>query len=88
MLTNLKAVGILVALACLVAASMTSSASAMTVEVAKKCIALTDKAFPPRVVGNPAAGSANGSAKSEQRYFNKCVANGGKVDDRPAKNQK
>jgi len=31
------------------------------VEVAKKCDALTAKAFPPRAIGNPAAGSAKGT---------------------------
>ena len=63
------------------AGSMTSGASAITVELAKKCEALTTKAFPPRVIGNPAAGSAKGSGKDAQAYFNKCVKNGGKVDD-------
>jgi len=62
-------------------ALMSSGVSAITVEVAKKCEALTDKAFPPRVIGNPAAGSAKGSGKDAQAYFNKCVKNGGKVDD-------
>ena len=61
--------------------SMTNSASAITVDLAKKCVALTTKAFPPRVIGNPAAGSAKGSGKDVQAYFNKCVKNGGKVDD-------
>src|SRR5215831_14836519 len=52
------------------AGSMTSSASAITVELAKKCGALTRKAFPPRVIGNPAAGSAKGSGVDAQAYFN------------------
>lgn len=60
---------------------MMSGASAITVELAKKCEALTAKAFPPRVIGNPAAGSAKGSGKDAQAYFNKCVESGGKVDD-------
>ena len=61
--------------------SMTSGASAITVELAKKCEALTAKAFPPRVIGNPAAGRAKGSGKDAQAYFNKCIKNAGKVDD-------
>jgi hypothetical protein len=61
------------------------SASALTAKVAKKCDALTAKAFPPRVVGNPAAGSAKGTARSEQSYFNKCVAKGGNMHHRPVK---
>jgi hypothetical protein len=59
---------------------MTDKASAVTVEVAKKCDALTAKAFPPREPGNPAAGSAKGSGAAQQAYYKKCVANGGKVD--------
>jgi hypothetical protein len=65
--------------------SMTSGASAITVELAKKCDALTHKAFPPRVIGNPASGSAKGSGKDAQVYFDKCVKNGGKVDDAGSK---
>jgi hypothetical protein len=81
MFANLKLASTLVALICIAAGSMTSSASAVTAEVAKKCAALTAKAYPPRVVGNPAAGSAKGTGQSERDYFNKCVANGGKMDD-------
>jgi hypothetical protein len=66
---------------CLAAWSMTGSASAITVEVAKKCDVLTAKAFPSRQPGNPAAGSAKGTGQSQRDYFNKCVANGGKMDD-------
>jgi hypothetical protein len=46
---------------------------------------LTAKAYPPRVIGNPAAGSAKGRGRIQQQYFNKCVANGGKMDDSAAK---
>jgi hypothetical protein len=46
----------------------TNNASAVTAEVAKKCSALTAKAFPPRVIGNPAAGSAVG-----MRLFEPCM---------------
>jgi hypothetical protein len=61
--------------------AQTNIASAVTVEIARKCGALTSKAFPPREVGNPAAGSAKGSGLDQQNYFKKCVANGGRVDD-------
>ena len=47
----------------------------------KKCAALADKAYPPRVPGNPAAGLAEGTAQSKRDYFNKCVANKGNMDD-------
>lgn len=86
MFANLKFRGTLVALICIAVCSMTNSASAVTVEVAKKCEALTAKAFPPREVGNPAAGSAKGSAQDKQNYYNKCLANGGNVDDQNPKN--
>ena len=65
--------------------SRTSGASPITVELAKKCDALTYKAFPPRVIGNPASGSTKGSGKDAQAYFDKCVKNGGKVDDAGSK---
>jgi hypothetical protein len=65
-----------------------SGTSAITVELAKKCEALTAQAFPPRVIGNPAAGSAKGSGKDSQAYFNKCVKNGGKMDDIGSKESK
>ena len=67
---------------------MATGASAVTVEVAKKCTTLTDKAFPPRQIGNPAAGSAKGTAQAQRDYYNKCVTNDGKVDDTGAKETK
>ncbi|KJC49523.1 hypothetical protein UP09_07055 [Bradyrhizobium sp. LTSP885] len=63
--------------------SLPATASALTAEVARACEAAVAKAFPPRQVGNPAAGSAKGSAKDQREYFNKCVTNNGKVDDVP-----
>jgi hypothetical protein len=51
---------------------------ATTAEVAKKCGILMNKAFPPRVPGNPAAGNLKGSGSDAQLYFKKCVAGGGK----------
>jgi hypothetical protein len=88
MFVNRKFWSALVALICIAGGSMTNSASAITVEVAKKCEALTAKAYPPRVIGNPAAGSAKGTGRSERDYFNKCVANGGKMDDHAPKEAK
>jgi hypothetical protein len=85
MFANLKFGSALVALAWIAVGSMTSSASAVTAEVAKKCDALTAKAYPPRVAGNPAAGSAKGTGQSERDYFSKCVANGGNMDDHARK---
>lgn len=54
------------------------SAFAISVDVAKKCDALTAQAFPPREPGNPAAGSAKGTGRDVQDYFGKCVANNGR----------
>jgi hypothetical protein len=66
-------------------ASIPGPASAITAEVARKCNALTARQFPPREPGNPAAGSTKGSGRAQYDYFNKCVANGGRVDDNAAK---
>jgi hypothetical protein len=76
---------VLVALICCALAASSNRASAVTAEVARKCQALTAKAFPPREPGNPAAGSASGTGPVQREYFNKCVANGGKVDDNATK---
>jgi hypothetical protein len=67
---------------------MATSASAITAEVAKTCHVLAEKAFPPRQLGNPAAGSAKGSAQDQRAYFSKCVANEGKMDDSGTKETK
>jgi hypothetical protein len=54
--------------------------AALTAELAKKCATLTAKAFPARVVGNPAAGSAKGGGRAEQDYFDDCIKKGGIID--------
>ena len=71
-----------------VAAALPSGASAITVEVAKKCNMLVAKEFPPREPGNPAAGSAKGTAQDQRTYFSKCVTNGGNMDSGADKNTK
>jgi hypothetical protein len=81
MAPNLRFLTALAALICVVLGTMTIGASAVTVELARKCAALTAKAYPPRVIGNPAAGSTNGTGLSEQSYYQKCVANGGNMDE-------
>jgi hypothetical protein len=63
------------------AVAITGPASAIDAQLARTCKALTSKQFPPREPGNPAAGSAKGSGRDQQAYFNKCVANNGKADD-------
>jgi hypothetical protein len=81
MLTNPKIARVLVALVCVAVGCMTGSALAVTAQLAKKCQALTAQAFPPLVPGNPAAGSAKGTGRSQRDYFNRCLANGGKLND-------
>jgi hypothetical protein len=54
----------------------------ITVELARKCRTLTDKAYPLRVPGNPAAGREHGTAKEVRDYFKKCVANKGNMGGR------
>lgn len=66
----------------------TAPAHAIDVQVARACDALVARAFPPRQPGNPASSSANGNAKVQRDYFNKCVANGGKMDDDTAPKSK
>ena len=79
-----KLMGVVVGLAFVTVALVTNGAGAVTVKVAKKCDALTAKAFPPRVIGNPGAGSAKGTGADERAYYERCVANHGKIPD-PAK---
>jgi hypothetical protein len=71
-----------VALIAAATAAAPTGASAVTVEVAKKCDTLTAKAFPPRVPGNPAAGTANGTGLAAQNYHRQCIDNGGNVDNK------
>jgi predicted alpha/beta-hydrolase family hydrolase len=74
----------LAALICLLSL-MGRDASAITAEVARKCGALTDKAYPLRVPGNPAAGRTHGTVRDVRNYFNKCVANGGEMEGQAPK---
>jgi hypothetical protein len=60
----------------------TGPSAAVTAEVARKCQALKQRAFPPREIGNPAAGSDKGTGAVQAAFFRKCVANGGEIDDR------
>jgi hypothetical protein len=83
MFTSLSSRYALPALICVALGAIPTRAAAVTVEVARSCKALTDKAYPPREPGNPAAGSLNGGGRVAQDYFNKCVANGGKMDSAP-----
>ncbi|WP_338831588.1 hypothetical protein [Bradyrhizobium sp. 27S5] len=81
-------IGFAVVSAATIVSSAIVPARAIDVKVARACDALVAKAFPPRQPGNPASSSANGNAKVQRDYFNKCVANGGKMDDAAAAKSK
>jgi hypothetical protein len=69
----------LAGLICIAVASTTNNASAVSEEIARKCSALTAKAFPAREIGNPAAGSAKGTATEQRNYFRRCLAKQGNI---------
>jgi hypothetical protein len=75
------AYGTALILICLAHVSTTQNATAIALELARKCGGLADKAFPLRVPGNPAAGRERGTAKEARDYFNRCVANGGNIEE-------
>jgi hypothetical protein len=77
---HLKSAGALAILVCFPICLPAGSASAVTAELARKCSELTSRAFPPRQIGNPAAGSAVGTPHDMREYFKTCVANDGNVD--------
>jgi hypothetical protein len=56
-----------------------SQAQPISAEVARKCKILRAKQFPPRQIGNPAAGSAHDSGQDKREFFRRCVENGGNV---------
>ena len=85
---HLKSAGALAILVCFAIHVPASNALAITAELARKCSELTSKAFPPRQIGNPAAGSAVGTPHDMREYFNTCVANDGNVDAGPRKDAK
>jgi hypothetical protein len=76
MLAKMKSWNLILASACIIL-EPTTNAFAISLKVARKCNALTSKAYPPLVPGNPAAGRAHGNGDAVRRYFNKCVANSG-----------
>ena len=80
MSAGLRLTSVFIVWVCIAIAPSNDSAFAISVELARKCNALTAKAFPPRVVGNPAAGSTKGTGRDERAYYRKCVANEGKMD--------
>jgi hypothetical protein len=80
-----KAAALLLFFAAAVLLPSGASAQAISAEVARKCKILRAKQFPPRQIGNPAAGSAYGSGQDKREFFRRCVANGGNMDSAPDK---
>jgi hypothetical protein len=78
---NLTFKSTLLWLVCIACSPLMNSASAVTAEVAKKCNALLDQAFPPLAIGNPAAGR-KGTAKAREDFHRQCIEKDGKM---PAK---
>jgi hypothetical protein len=64
-----------------------SEARPISAELAKTCNLLRAKQFPPRQIGNPAAGSAYGSGQDQREFFNKCVEKGGNIAVAPPSNK-
>lgn len=62
-----------------------SLAKPISAEVVRKCKILRAKAFPPRQIGNPAAGSAAGTGQDQSEFFRRCIANGGNMDSSPGR---
>lgn len=54
-----------------------SPASAVSVDVAKKCRELMVKAYPP-----VRAGTSKGNTKEQQEYFRTCIARGGNMEQK------
>ena len=73
-----RSFGALIVFALMAYLPTAQSASAITVELAKKCRAMAIKAHPPKMAGSKAAA---GVEKVERDYFNACVAKGGKTED-------
>ena len=63
------------------AESLTNAASAITVQLAKKCETLTVVAFPPPPPKIGKWDRRGRSGKDAEAYYDKCVKNGGKLDD-------
>ena len=69
MFAHVKFESALVGLVCIAVGCMNGKASAVTADVARKCAALTAKAYRPQVPGNPAAGLAKGTVGSQAAFL-------------------
>src|SRR5690242_15195270 len=69
----------LTVLICLADVGVANAAAAVPAEIARKCTAMANRAYPLRASHNPASGREHGSSHAVRAYFNRCVANGGKM---------
>jgi hypothetical protein len=79
MLAKVTCSAALTALICLADLGVATSATAIPAELARKCSALANRAYPLSASHNPASGRKHGSSQAVRNYFNRCVANGGKM---------
>lgn len=69
---NVISKGLLVTVALIAVISTATSASAISVELAKKCRAMALKAYPPKLPG-----VKSGNAQAQRTFYEQCIANGG-----------
>jgi hypothetical protein len=58
---------------------LSTPASAISAELAKKCRAMAFKTYPPKL-----SGSKSGNSKEATGYYRNCLANNGTMPDAPA----
>lgn len=72
-----------VLLACAFMTYASESAMAISADLAKRCRAMTIKAYPPVL-----AGSKKGDAQEERNYFSTCISKNGQMDAESPKSPK
>ena len=80
MLAKMTCGAALTALICLADLGVATSATAIPAWLARKCSARANQAYPLSASHNPASGREHGSSQAVRNYFNRCVANGGKME--------
>ena len=76
----LKGIGLSAALAITASIWLAMPASAISVELAKKCRDMAIKAHPPTLPG-----AKKGSAQAERAFYRSCIANGGNMPEEGTK---
>jgi hypothetical protein len=75
----------LTALICFADLGAATSATAIPADLARKCSARANRAYPLSASHNPDSGRKHGSSQAVRDYFNRCVASGGKMDGHGSK---